>query len=134
MKLAIVGCSRLSFSEESIIASVVKQQIEKYQQEYEHLEVISGGAKGVDDIAKEVALSLRVSVGLHFPKGNKEEDYLRRNRIIAKECDRLICISVNVHTKKCYHHDPPQDHEKTAGCYTMNKAQELNKPCRFFKV
>jgi len=55
---------------------------------------------------------------------------LTRNLEIANECDKLFCISIPVHDKKCYHHNPSQDHEKTAGCWTLRKASELNKPCR----
>lgn len=93
----------------------------------DNTEIISGSASGVDSIAVEVARSLGFTVLEYPPEGSGWEYNKKRNLIIAKECDELYCISVPVHKKKCYHHLEPQNHEKTAGCWTLNKVKEMGK-------
>ena len=133
MHIAIVGTSHsLSENEEQDI----RQLITSILKDYDPIEttVITGGAKGVDSIAQEIALGLMFAVKPIFPKGFGTKANLARNLEIAKECDKLFCISVPVHHQKCYHHDPHQDHEKTAGCWTLKKTSELNKPCKLLVI
>lgn len=92
--------------------------------------IISGGAKGVDTIALEVAKGLGFQIKEYKPKSENWRAYKERNLQIAKDCDDLHCLSVPVHKQKCYHHEEPMEHEKTAGCWTMNKAMELDKSCQ----
>ena len=129
MKLAIVGTSiDLSENEDRDI----RQTIALILKDYDPLEttIVSGGAKGVDTIAHEIALPLGFAVKPILPVGIGWNFNKARNIEIAEECDELICISVPVHTEKCYHHVEPQNHEKTAGCWTLRKAKELDKYCR----
>lgn len=129
MKIAIVGTSHaMTENEERDVRQLCGVILKDYDPT--QTTIITGGAKGVDSIAQEIALGLRFAIKPIFPMGIGTKANLARNLEIAKECNELFCISIPVHDKKCYHHDPPQDHEKTAGCWTMNKVLELNKLCR----
>ena len=92
--------------------------------------IISGGAKGVDTLTTGIAKTLGFKTKSYLPIKPDWEHYKKRNLEIANDCDTLHCFSIPTLNKKCYHHNPPQDHEKTAGCWTMNKAIELGKNCR----
>ncbi len=129
MNIAIVGTSHAMTENEE---RDVKQFCATILKDFDPTQttIVTGGAKGVDTIAGNVALLNHFAYKPIFPIGFGTKANLARNLEIANECDKLFCISIPVHEKKCYHHDPPQEHEKTAGCYTMNKALELNKPCR----
>jgi hypothetical protein len=129
MKVAIVGTSHnMTENEERDVRQLCCMILKDFDPM--KTTIITGGAKGVDSTAQEIALGLMYAVKPIFPIGFGTKANLARNLEIAKECDKLFCISIPFHEKKCYHHKPPQDHEKTAGCWTMNKALELNKPCR----
>jgi len=127
MKLAIVGTSNVK---PSMVISM-RNKIEEILQNYWNNEtiIISGGAKGVDTIVKDVAKHMGFIVKEYLPKAETWEYYKERNQKIANECDALFCFTTQTHTMKCYHHDNLQDHEKTAGCWTGLKVIELGKPC-----
>ena len=129
MKIAIVGSSHIK---SELQENSIRNEIEKILKNFVPSEttIVSGGAKGVDTIAGNVALINGFAYKPIFPIGFGTEANLARNLEIAKECDQLFCISTPVHNKKCYHHDKLEEHEKTAGCWTLKKALELNKPCR----
>jgi len=133
MKVAIVGTSsNLTENEERD----VRQFVSMILKDYDPLTttIISGGAKGVDSLAQEIALLQHFAVKPIFPIGIGTKANLARNSEIATECDDLFCITIPYYKdcdrKQCYHHKPLGDHQKTAGCYTMNKALEMNKKCR----
>lgn len=134
MRLAIVGTSKpMTENEErdsrQFIANTIKQYIDNYG--FHYLEIISGGASGIDNIAIEIAKGLDVNTMEYLPDDENWIGYKKRNLQIADECDRLICITVKRRNDKeqmCYHHNPHQDHRKTAGCWTMRKAEELGRP------
>jgi len=92
--------------------------------------IISGGAKGVDTIALEIAQGLGFQTKVYKPDKETWKGFRERNLKIANDCDELHCLSIQVHKTKCYHHEEPQEHEITAGCWTMNKALELDKNCQ----
>jgi hypothetical protein len=59
------------------------------------LVVISGGAVGIDTMAVTVARELGIPeerIVEHLPKGKNWPAYKARDKIIAEDCDRLICI------------------------------------------
>jgi len=127
MNVAIVGTSiNLTENEERDIRQFISI-ILKSRYSSDHTTVISGGAKGVDSLAIEVAQGLGFKTKIYHPKKQQWEYFKRRNLQIAKDCDELHCISVPVHNNECYHHEEPEPHEKTAGCWTLNKAKELDK-------
>lgn len=128
MKIAIVGTSiDLTDNEERDVRQLCAIIIKQYPI---NTFIVSGGAKGVDYIAIEVAKNLGYSTVVHGAEGQGWSYFKERNLIIAKECDKLFCISIPTRKEKCYHHRPKQDHEKTAGCWTIGKAKELGKECR----
>ena len=131
MKIAIVGTSQnLTENEErdayQLCATILKDDSAGT--------LISGGAKGIDSIAEEVAKGLGLYVEIYKPKTYDWYGYSDRNLIIAQECDKLFCITTNVHDEKCYHHDKSQDHQRTGGCWTLREAARINKPCRLFVI
>ena len=130
MQVAIVGTSHaMTENEERDVQQFIAMILKDFDPKT--TTIISGGAKGVDTMAQEGALLQGFAVKPIFPMGFGKEANLARNRQIAEECDQLFCISIPMHDKACYHHKPVRDdHQKTAGCYTMNKALEMNKTCR----
>lgn len=130
MRIAIVGSSLISENQLDHVRDLCEQILEQHDK---NTTVISGGAKGVDRIALDTAHELGYETKEYQPTGTSWEHYKERNLQMAKDCDKLYCISTPVHFQKCYHHEglKPQDHEKTAGCWTMNKALEAKKPCKF---
>ncbi len=133
MKIAIVGTSHtLTKNEEQDIEQYITHIISKYGIGDE---IISGGAKGVDTLGLEVAKGLGFKTEVYEPEVNEwtppngKIGYKKRNLKIAKTCDELYCITIPKRKgePECYHHDPPQDHTKTAGCWTLKEALKLGK-------
>ena len=131
LKVAIVGISKpLSVVHVNVMIHTLLGSYDPRKDE-----IISGGAKGVDSFVQKAAKSLGFPVRIFTPKTETWLDFKARNLLIAEECDVLYCITNKTYSKMCYHHgDIHQDHQKTAGCWTMNKAIELNKPCSLFVV
>jgi hypothetical protein len=126
LKIAIVGTSRDINIEERLKLIEVLSLIHRNNP---NAEFISGGASGVDSIAH---IYLHQLLGAPFKNyyPNKEgwEGNSERNIIIAKECDKLYCFTTRrVINMKCYHHHKTQDHQKTAGCWTLREAKNLDK-------
>lgn len=123
MKIAIVGTSHLEKIERvharSVCAAILKS--------HEDPILISGDAYGIDCVADEIAHELDIPSSVFPPEGKAWEWYKKRNMTIARLCDKLYCITTKVKTNQCYHHAKPMDHQKTAGCWTMNEAKLLNK-------
>jgi len=129
MKVAIVGTSvNLSEGEERDVRQYIGMVLNKHDRHNDI--IISGGSKGVDTTVFEIAESLGFKIELYKPTIESWEYYKERNILIAKNCDELYCITVPTHRRKCYHHDKPQDHEKTAGCWTLKQAKLLGKECK----
>lgn len=131
MRVAIVGTSRnLSENEERDIRQYCSQIIQSYN--IDETLIITGGAKGVDKIAEDISNQLHYTCIKYLPEGLYWESYKKRNIEIAQSCNELFCITTPVHDTPCYHHNPPQNHQKTAGCYTLQKAKELGKTTTLF--
>lgn len=127
MKVAIVGTTA-NLTEDEL--RVMKQEITLVLKKYPlDTIIISGGAKGVDSIALEIAKYIGFKTQEYKPEKEQWEYYKKRNLQIANDCDELYCFSVDTRKVKCYHHTPPQNHEKTAGCWTLEKAKQMNKLC-----
>jgi len=129
MKVAILGTTtNLSKNEQKVMKQEISLVLKKYPTD---TIIISGGAKGVDAMAIEVAKDIGFKTQEYKPEKEQWEYYKKRNLQIANDCDELYCFSVSVSQKKyyCYHHNPPQKHKKTAGCWTLEKAAQMIKPC-----
>ncbi|MGI0022802.1 MAG: hypothetical protein ACRD9Q_08085 [Nitrososphaeraceae archaeon] len=133
MNVAIVGTSiSLTENEERDLRQFIALVLKRY--DIKNDIIISGGSKGVDSMGIEIAKGLGFKTQIYKPEKEEWYYYKKRNLQIAKDCNELHCFSVPVHKTKCYHHDEPQEHEKTAGCWTGSKAQELDKPCQLVVV
>lgn len=129
MKIAIIGTTvNLTENEERDIRQFIGLTLHRYDPKKDV--IISGGAKGVDTMAIEIAEGQYFKTEIYNPTLPEWKYYKERNLLISKNCDELYCISVPVHKVKCYHHDTLQDHEKTAACWTMKKALEEKKVCQ----
>ena len=127
MKVAIVGTTaKLTKDEQLVMKREIALVLKKYPTD---TIIISGGAKGVDAMALEVAKDIGFKTQEYKSEKEQWEYYKKRNLQIANDCDELYCFSVSVRKTKCYHHNPPQSHEKTAGCWTLEKAANMIKPC-----
>lgn len=126
MKIAIVGTTaNLTPDEYKVMRGEITLILKQYPLD---TIIISGGAKGVDTISLEVAQELGFKIIKYTPEKNQWEYYKKRNLQLAADCDELYCFSIRVRNTKCYHHNSPQNHEKTAGCWTKNKVLLLKKP------
>ena len=137
MKVALVGTSiALTEQEEKDMTQFISIVLKRY--DINNTIIISGGAKGVDTLAIEIATSMgfKTEVDRYKPDTNHWEDqngkkgYKSRNLLIAKECDELHSFSVPYHKLKCYHHEELEEHERTAACWTLLKVKEMDKPCQ----
>ena len=127
MKVAIVGTTaKLTEKEEQVMRQEITIILKKYPLD---AIIISGGAKGVDALSLEIAKNIGFKTQEYKPEKENWEFYKKRNLQIANDCDELYCFSVSVRKTKCYHHNPIQNHEKTAGCWTLEQAAQLIKPC-----
>jgi hypothetical protein len=118
--------ANLTENEEQVMRQEIELVLKKYPLD---AIIISGGAKGVDIMALEVAKEIGFKTQEYSPEKNEWKYYKKRNLQIAQDCDELYCFSVSVRKVKCYHHNSPQKHEKTAGCWTLDKAKQMNKTC-----
>ena len=119
MKVATVGTTaNLTENEEQVMRQEITIVLKKYST---NTIIISGGAKGVDTIALDIAKDMGFKTLEYKPEKEQWEFYKKRNLQIANDCDELYCFSVSVRKVKCYHHNAPQNHEKTAGCWTLEK-------------
>lgn len=130
MKVAIVGTTaKLTENEQRVMRQEIALVLKRHSPD---TIIISGGAKGVDTTAIEVAKELGFQTQEYLPEKEEWEYYKKRNLQIANDCDELYCFSVSVRKVKCYHHDTPQKHEKTAGCWTASKV--IDKPSQLVVI
>lgn len=136
LRVAIVGTSyRLSLKEQADVKKICIENLKKYPKD---TIVVSGGARGVDTIAINVARELGFKTKEYLPETYHWEDregkkgFKSRNLEIENNCDELYCISIPKKSARCIHHNPIQDHEQTAGCWTLNLAKSNGKPCKLF--
>lgn len=133
MKIAIVGTSRdLTPREYFNMKDKIKTLLRSYLKS--ETTIISGGAKGVDILAENIARNKGFKTQIYETSMSNWEGYKVRNMQIAEDCDELYCLTLHTKERMCYHHTPHADHEKTAGCWTMNHALRLNKPCKLIVI
>ena len=133
MKIAIVGTSlHLNGIQEMDLTREMTLVMKKFPQD---TLIISGGAVGVDTMAKVIAEDLGFPTKIYSPEVENWEHYKKRNIEIAEECDEIYCFTIPVRPKNiagrdCYHHSNYSElepHEKTAGCWTGEHAKKLGK-------
>lgn len=93
MRLAIVGMSKWGrWWHEPAAEGIIQHVLERY---YERVDVvISGGAPGVDTMAKTVGERMGLEVIEHLPKNQRwePEGFKERNILIAEDCTDLLAI------------------------------------------
>lgn len=138
MKVAIVGSSKLTENEERDVRQYFGIMLNKMLVEYDDLTVISGGAKGVDTIAEEVAKQLNIKTRIFRPEVQQWDDvdvrkgFKTRNLEIAENCDILYCFPSTLRNMECYH-CKSDDHQVSGGCWTALKTKEKGKEVRVIK-
>lgn len=148
MKLAIVGASNLSDNQENDARKTIIFIIREYQKELEfttslghidHLELVTGDAKGIDAIVRDMAEEQNIPCRVFTSKVKQWEGDLlhdgfkERNLRIVAYCDNLVCFASQLRNTPCYHCGT-SEHERTGGCWTMKKAKESNKPTRLIVI
>jgi len=90
--LAIVGST--VFHNDNLAASMALGLIVDFIKETKPEMIISGGAIGIDTIAKVSAENLFVPFKEYSPRNARwaPDGYLARNKIIAITCTRLLCV------------------------------------------
>src|SRR3990172_1245604 len=101
MKIAIVGSSHLSEGEERTARQVSSTILKNYLKQGT-VTLISGGAKGVDTQAEDVAKQLGIECKIFKPAEQNWDGYKVRNLRIAQECDILYCLPTKLKTEPCY--------------------------------
>ena len=129
MKLAIVGTSqKFTVKKEILMRNRIVDIIDKYPRDGS-VTIISGGAKGVDILAVDIAKRLGFRVKEYLPEKEEWKYYKIRNQRIADECDAIFCFTFATKESTCYHHKlQEKPHLKTGGCWTLEKAREMGKP------
>ena len=119
--IGIVGSSKATTTQN--VVDTVCSILDRYDKI--NTTIVSGGAKGIDTIAVDIARSLDYDVLEFLPKGIGWQYYKPRNMLIANKCDKVysIALPLSKGSKKCYHCGD-NNHTKTAGCWTAHKCQE----------
>ena len=135
MKIAIVGSSHLSEGEErtarQLSATILKSYVKNHG--IENVILISGGAKGVDTQAEDVAKGLGIKCKIFKPTEWNWDGYKVRNMAMAQECDILYCLPTKLKIEPCYHCNAT-DHERSGACWTMKHAKSLKKEVHLFPL
>jgi len=133
MRMAVVGASRLTEHEERDIRQHLAFIFKQLMDEYEDLTIISGGAKGVDSIAEELAKQMGIPTTIFRPEVEEWDPtsgmigYKSRNLQIVNECDELYCFPCAIRDTPCYHCKTGK-HQVSGACWTMHRAMTAGKP------
>ena len=61
-----------------------------------------------------------------YSLGTNLSEWKVAQRMMAKDCDHLYCLTTAVKDKPCYH-CLSLDHERNGGCFCMKEAQKIGK-------
>ena len=125
MRVAIVGTSKLLTQQQNLSARYCIEGIIRTF-DINKTTIISGGAYGIDTFAIIIAKEKGYATEEIEPRFDGWKAYKERNIAIAHSCDILYCITIPKQKLSCYH-CKSDSHEKTAGCWTMNKAKARGK-------
>lgn len=119
MYVGIVGSSKAPITEGNI------KFVENIIKDYDKMTtvIVSGGAKGVDTLAKLASERLNYKFVAFSPTAENWEAYKKRNLEIAKECNIVISVALPYSGNRCYHCNSTL-HDKTAGCWTARKCKK----------
>ncbi len=134
IKVAIVGASVLTENEERDIQQHINFLLDELIKDYdvENITIVSGGAKGVDSIAENLAKQKGIKTLIFKPEVEYWLDiggkmgYKSRNLKIVEACDKMVCFPCAKRDTACYHCNSDK-HQVGGGCWTMKKAKEAGK-------
>lgn len=87
MKIAIIG-SR-NFKDKMLL----KEHMQKFQEQYNITHIVSGGAKGADTLAVEWADENSIETIVFYPDASKHKGaYYARNKQIVNESDIIVAF------------------------------------------
>lgn len=92
IRLAIVGSRR--YADDRQAAARARHTITGALSHYDPAVVISGGARGIDQLAAELARSAGIDVVEHLPEHRRwtPDGYRERNLAIVDDCSHLLAI------------------------------------------
>lgn len=126
-RIAIVGSSKAHGQH---IMLQVKELVEKLVSKDPSVIIVSGGAPGIDSMAKSAAESMGIEPKTFPPKTYDWNGYRERNIAIAEFSDKVYSLALPLTDKKtqkaCYHCNS-DTHQKTAGCWTAKEARKRGK-------
>lgn len=98
MKLAIVGSRSLNEEQEICVENAIEAVVYMTHKDksdiYENCQLVSGGAKGVDTVAKVMANWFKIKCIEFIPNWDKHGKAAGpiRNKLIVDECDKLVAF------------------------------------------
>lgn len=115
VRLAIVGSTQ--FAEDDAAAARAAVVIEQAIKRYKPIQIVSGGAVGIDSMARAAARVYGIDLQEHFPKNRrwKPDGFADRNLLIAQDCTRLLAIR-------------HPDSTTYGSGWTADRAEEMGKP------
>lgn len=116
MILAIVGSRDLNNNQIALAYSILDCILNNEIDDYYNIDlVISGGAKGIDQMVDRATAVNEVCFQVYQPEGIGWHFFRARNKLIAQDCDRLISIR--------------SSQSKTYGSgWTADEVERLGKP------
>jgi len=94
INLGIVG-SRIRTTMDDY--TIIKEFVYNFLNKHKDITLISGGAKGVDTLAEEVAKEFKLPITIHLPNHSEYPKkrngiYFERNKLIASQSDYLLAL------------------------------------------
>lgn len=140
MKIGIVGSEGAKFTP----AMEARAKAAIWDLLYPDHQVVSGGCHlgGIDVWAEEIGIKMGIDPIIFRPARLQwEGGYKQRNLLIAKESDKVVCITVRslpegykgMRFSSCYHCGT-NDHVKSGGCWTMKQARLMGKPTQLIII
>lgn len=120
--VGIVGSSRLTEEQQQNAKKVINEILDQYSPDKDT--IVSGGAKGIDTLAIEIAEQRGFKTLVYKPKEEQWESYKIRNLRIAKTSNTAIYSIVTPARNdfdKCYHCNA--NHTKSGGCWTLKQSK-----------
>lgn len=112
MRLAIVGSTKFVHPDSlQLSREIILHTLEIYEPEL----VISGGAIGIDTLARFCAEGMEIPVKEHLPNNKRWEPdgYKARNILIAEDCTHLLAL--RCHQSRTYGSGFTADHAEKLG-------------------
>jgi len=121
VKFAIVGSSKAK--ETTNVMKTLHNIIGQFNPKHDIF--VSGGAKGIDSIAEDIATRLGFKTEICYPAYEGWEAYKVRNMTISNISQYLYCVVLKGNDEFCYH-CKSGTHNRSGGCWTYEYARRIN--------